>query len=303
LVDQICGVILLLLVAVDAMVVRKGVSGVEDGHDDHISSSLQNFKTSPSHTESATADRKSTQDRERERLLPIDRRVARSQETMTEPLSRHPEQLVCRTHGTAGTSVEMPHVGSAASVAPGAVDVLDEAIKALGDQNAAISGSTTGLSSTGTQHTQAVLRAWVFFAALSLHGFFDGLSLGSESDVAGFTGVAIAVVSHKLFDGLALGCAIFPANLAVVQRWLLLIFCSATTPIGIVVGMVAESLVDSSHEQLVTGISLGLACGSFLFISLMELLPSSLRDGRWIKLKLLLTAGGFLVMASLAVVA
>jgi zinc transporter 1/2/3 len=106
-----------------------------------------------------------------------------------------------------------------------------------------------------------------------------------------------------MFDGLALGCAIFPANLPTVHRWLLLVFCSATTPIGIVVGMVAAALVDSSHAQLVTGVSLGLASGSFLFISLMELLPSSLRDGRWIKLKLLFATTGFIAMASVAVVA
>jgi len=149
-------------------------------------------------------------------------------------------------------------------------------------------------------HRRLVVRAWIFFLALSLHGVFDGLSVGSEDNVAGFTSTVVAVVSHKLFDGLSLGCALFPANLPRAHRWALLVICAATTPLGIGIGMAATAAISSARVRLVNGLALGLASGSFAYISLMELLPSSLADGAWLPLKLALFVLGFVAMAVLA---
>jgi zinc transporter ZupT len=52
---------------------------------------------------------------------------------------------------------------------------------------------------------RVLVRAWVFFVALSVHGVLDGLSVGSEQDEGGFASILVAVLSHKLFDGLSLG--------------------------------------------------------------------------------------------------
>jgi len=150
---------------------------------------------------------------------------------------------------------------------------------------------------------RAVVRAWVFFMALSLHGVFDGLSVGSEDGVKGFTSILVAVLSHKLFDGLSLGCALYPAHLPPRHRWALLVVCALTTPVGIAVGLAAEAVVASTQVRLVNGVVLGMASGSFAFISLLELLPSSLADGRLIKTKLACFVAGFAGMAALAGVA
>jgi zinc transporter ZupT len=151
------------------------------------------------------------------------------------------------------------------------------------------------------RHARLIVRAWIFFMALSVHGIFDGLSVGSEREAAGFTGTVIAVLSHKLFDGLALGCALFPAGLPVMQRNILILISGASTPVGIVAGMAADAAVDDRGVLLVNGIALGLASGSFLFISVMELLPSALADGRHVLLKLGAFGLGCGVMAALAV--
>ncbi|RYE82173.1 MAG: hypothetical protein EOO65_05850, partial [Methanosarcinales archaeon] len=98
----------------------------------------------------------------------------------------------------------------------------------------------------------------------------------------------------------SLGCALFPAPLPKCHRWALLIISSATTPIGIGIGMVAAENVDAAHVRLVNGIVLSMAAGSFAFISLMELLPSALADGRKIPTKLFCFIAGFVAMAVLA---
>jgi zinc transporter ZupT len=156
------------------------------------------------------------------------------------------------------------------------------------------------------EQRRLVLRAWVFFTALSLHGVFDGMSVASEEDPEGFISTLIAVLSHKAFDGIALGVAIYPASghLPAYQKWLLLIVSALSTPVGIAIGMGATALAsgDDTQLKLVNAIAISLASGSFAFISLMELLPSSISDNRLIPLKLALFIASFLAMAGLAYV-
>ena len=52
---------------------------------------------------------------------------------------------------------------------------------------------------------RAIGQAYVFFVALAVHSIFDGMSIGTESTVAGFYGLLFAVGGHKLLDGFALG--------------------------------------------------------------------------------------------------
>ncbi len=147
-----------------------------------------------------------------------------------------------------------------------------------------------------------MLRAYFYFTALSLHGVFDGLSVGSEgAGSRNWSGVLLAVLSHKAFDGLSLGCGVFPAQLPNRHRWGLLLVGALSTPVGIVAGMAAsDTAADSAHARLISGIVLGLASGSFAFISLLELLPSSMADGRQTGLRLALFVAGFAAMAVLA---
>ena len=51
-------------------------------------------------------------------------------------------------------------------------------------------------NSSQNDNGAAMVRAWVFFLALSLHSFFDGLGLGSEDAVAGFWGIFVAVCTQ-----------------------------------------------------------------------------------------------------------
>jgi zinc transporter ZupT len=149
-------------------------------------------------------------------------------------------------------------------------------------------------------HREAILRAYVFFAAMSLHATFDGLSLGSETSLSGFYGVLAAVLSHKIFDGLALGIPVYLAEMGGCATWSALVFCALTTPLGIGIGMVAQSSVGDGEAKLVEGVVIALSAGSFLFISIVELLPAALNDGRLVQGKLLAFTLGWAAMALLA---
>ena len=200
--------------------------------------------------------------------------------------------LVLRPHARAGSSSGGGEDSSSSSIGACGEAALSE------EECPAGSGAAVELSAA--KRREAMQKAWVFFIALSAHSIFDGLSLGSETTVSGFYSILIAVLVHKGFDGVALGVPIFLADLPPRHSWALLIICALSTPAGVAIGWGATASAPASIE-LVSGIIISLSAGSFLFISLCELLPAALADGRSPALKLGAFFLGFSAMAGLAV--
>lgn len=152
----------------------------------------------------------------------------------------------------------------------------------------------------GHTHAKALARAYVFILAISLHSILDGLSIGAAKEVKSFTTAVIAVVSHKAFDGLALGIPVFLSNMSWKLALSALVFCAAMTPIGIGIGWAATDGVNGKDSVLAQGLILGLAGGSYLYVALTELLPTALSSGKRQPVKLLAFTAGWLAMAILA---
>ena len=147
---------------------------------------------------------------------------------------------------------------------------------------------------------EAAMKAWVFFVALSIHSIMDGLSLGSERDINSFYAILVAVLAHKAFDGIALGVPVYLAQMPPLQTWGSLLFCAFMTPLGIGIGWGATAAVSGTQATLAKAVITSISAGSFLYISIMELLPASLHDGRRLPLKLFAFLVGFVVMGILA---
>lgn len=151
---------------------------------------------------------------------------------------------------------------------------------------------------TKPQTKSALLRVYVFFIALSIHSVFDGLALGSEQEsVENLYAIIAAVLIHKVLDGLALGIPLYIANMNTLHTWMLLVICAVSTPIGIGIGMGVVELAE--QKVLAEAIVISMSAGSFLFISLMELLPTALHDGKYIKSKLFAFFAGWLTLVIL----
>jgi len=148
---------------------------------------------------------------------------------------------------------------------------------------------------------EQVAQAYIFFVALSIHSVFDGLSIGSATTMDGFYALLGAVVGHKALDGFALGVPVFFADLPLFHMWFALIFTALMTPMGTIIGIAATSGVAGIHGQLSKAIILSISAGSFYFISLVELLPAGLQDGKHLKFKFLVTSVGFGMMALVAI--
>ncbi len=147
---------------------------------------------------------------------------------------------------------------------------------------------------------EAAMKAWVFFVAMSIHSIMDGMSLGAEPDLHNFYAILVAVLAHKAFDGIALGVPVYLAQMPPLQTWGSLLFCALMTPLGIGIGWAAMAAAEGAQAILANAVIISISGGSFLYISIMELLPASLHDGRFLPLKLFTFLLGFVVMAIIA---
>ncbi len=264
----LAGVAATLLVSLDRIIVSQGMHGEKEAphaHDDHVSAAMQTMVRHVEATESTA--------------------------------------LVLRPHARAGSSSSSGGAGvedsssSSSSSSNSSSGACGEG--ALSEEECPAGSGEAGELSAAKRR-EATQKAWVFFLALSAHSVFDGLSLGSETTVSGFYSILIAVLVHKGFDGVALGVPIFLADLPPRHSWALLITCALSTPAGVAIGWGATASSPASIE-LASGVIISLSAGSFLFISLCELLPAALADGRSQVLKLGAFFLGFSAMAGLAV--
>jgi zinc transporter ZupT len=80
--------------------------------------------------------------------------------------------------------------------------------------------------------------------AMVIHGFFEGLGLGTFDDKSEFFGFMIAILVHKWGDALAVGTSFAKSKLSRGKIVCLVIVYVLATPSGAIVGMLFESSGD-----------------------------------------------------------
>ncbi|ELP88734.1 zinc-iron transporter, putative, partial [Entamoeba invadens IP1] len=116
----------------------------------------------------------------------------------------------------------------------------------------------------------------VLITALSIHSLFEGLGLGASNDPLL---IFIAIVAHKWADS---GLAVLYL-MQKIRRWvvcvIILFIFSLFTPIGALIGSyIIASLEDEKQSCLVQGIMCCIAAGSFLFVSIVEILGEAFEE-------------------------
>jgi len=168
----------------------------------------------------------------------------------------------------------------------------------IGFSTSSLNQQVDHFSVRGTPTKSAVTKAWIFLAALSVHSVLEGLGIGAENEKNAFYSVLLAVMAHKCLEAFALGLSVYYANFANMATLSLLIGYSFATPIGIAAGMVVANL--SRVQNFIAGALVSLAAGSFLYISLIEILPTELRKPHGMGIKIGCMITGWAGMAILA---
>lgn len=159
-----------------------------------------------------------------------------------------------------------------------------------------------GLHSHGSlpSPSQSPFRALILLLSLSFHSVFEGLAVGLQTTVVATVQLCLAVLAHK-------GLIVFGVGLRLVQvgtgsRWA--VFCilsfALMSPLGVAIGLAVAGGDSEGGHGLAQAVLEGVAAGTFLYVTFLEILPRELAGPEAPLVKWGCVAAGFAFMALIA---
>jgi len=145
-------------------------------------------------------------------------------------------------------------------------------IEDLLDPEVALQLSCDGAMILGSQGLPAS-KALCLFVALSFHSVMEGIGLGTAKKASVLISISVAILAHKSLAAFALGSALCKTNLSGGRFASMAVVFSSGTPAGIAIG----SVVAEHFKGPAVAVCTAIAAGTFLQISLMEIIPSVLQ--------------------------
>lgn len=136
---------------------------------------------------------------------------------------------------------------------------------------------------------------------LSVHSLFAGISLGLEESFLGSMALFVAIVAHKGSAAFALAVGLVRSSVASVRFWRIMVLFSLMTPLGIVLGTIFTTFLSGNVEEGAEAVFDGLAAGTFLYVSVLDVIDEEFATGALKAPKFLLFLGGVGLMAVLAI--
>ncbi|XP_022617783.1 zinc transporter ZIP1 [Seriola dumerili] len=128
--------------------------------------------------------------------------------------------------------------------------------------------------------SQSALRAFVLVFSLSLHSVFEGLAVGLQEEGKAVLEICLALMIHKSIISFSMAFKLSQCRLrrSVVAGCLLLF--AVMSPLGIGLGIGLTETKALPQHQLARSTLEGLATGTFIYITFMEILPHELSSPR-----------------------
>jgi len=132
-------------------------------------------------------------------------------------------------------------------------------------------------TSTVDQHTieivsllqkQNYTAALILLVGLGLHSFLAGLALGSSITLKQNISIGIAIIAHKYLAALALGIPLYKSQSSVTSTLCIGITFGLITPTGVLIGW----SIKKYFNEIITDIFICIACGTFIYVSICEIL-------------------------------
>lgn len=114
----------------------------------------------------------------------------------------------------------------------------------------------------------------LLIAALCFHSVFEGIAMGVAETGADAWRALWTVCLHKIFAAVAMGIALLrmmPERPLLSSAAYAFAF-AISTPIGMAIGIVIDSTTQGAVADWIFAISMGLACGVFIYVSINHLL-------------------------------
>lgn len=142
------------------------------------------------------------------------------------------------------------------------------------------------------------LRLLSLVFALSAHSVFEGLALGLQEEGERVVSLFIGVAVHETLVAVALGISMARSAVPLRDAAKLAVTVSAMIPVGIGLGLGIES-ARSVASSVASALLQGLAGGTFLFVTFLEILAKELEDRSEQLLKVLFLVLGYAALAGM----
>eukprot|EP00771_Trimastix_marina_P001841 gnl/Trimastix_PCT/2946.p1 GENE.gnl/Trimastix_PCT/2946~~gnl/Trimastix_PCT/2946.p1 ORF type:complete len:282 (+),score=57.48 gnl/Trimastix_PCT/2946:73-918(+) len=116
------------------------------------------------------------------------------------------------------------------------------------------------------------LRSILLMLALGIHSILEGIAIGVQADFIRTTSAFVAVVSHKWSAGAATTISCRKDKSPLRAIFVLLTIFSLMSPIGIGIGMAVFAALKAHPHHPVFGFLTAAASGTFLYVSIVEIL-------------------------------
>ncbi|NXY92687.1 S39A3 protein, partial [Alcedo cyanopectus] len=134
--------------------------------------------------------------------------------------------------------------------------------------------------------------------ALCTHSIFEGLALGLQEESGKVVGLFLGVAVHETLVAVALGVSMARSLFALRDAVKMAVVLSLMVPLGISIGLGIQS-TRSSAGGVVSALLQGVAGGTFLFIIFFEVLAKELEEKNDRLLKVLFLVLGYTTLAGL----
>lgn len=153
----------------------------------------------------------------------------------------------------------------------------------------------------GAMSGERPVYPFVLTLVLSVHSFIAGTALGLEKTLISSVILFIAIIAHKSSAAFALGSSLRNAEIPSPRFAMIISFFSCMTPLGIMLGTAFAGLLTSRTATGVEAIFDALAAGTFLYVSILDIIEENFlkEEHRWLKFTFMSTAFCFMALIAL----
>ncbi|XP_075580624.1 zinc transporter ZIP1 [Pelecanus crispus] len=145
---------------------------------------------------------------------------------------------------------------------------------------------------------RGAVRAGLLVLALALHAVLEGLALGLQEAEGAVLRVCLALLLHKCVVAFSLALKLLRGRLRPPAVGACLALFAAMSPLGVGLGT-AVAAGAGPRQQLCRGVLEGLAAGTFLYITFLEILPQELGVPQHRVPKVILLLAGFALVTAI----
>lgn len=148
-------------------------------------------------------------------------------------------------------------------------------------------------------NAHSAIRCFVLLLALSLHSVFEGLAVGLQEGSTQALEICLALLIHKGAIAFSLSFKLLQSRLRARAVAGCLILFSIMSPLGIGLGVVLTEAPVVVLHGLSRSVLEGLAAGTFVYITFLEILPHELSSSEQRILKVIVLLAGFAVVTGI----